>query len=270
MIVLDDISMAADQLQTYFTSVCPEVAIVLGSGLAGVPAGMQVDFSLPLSSLPGFPESGVTGHSATLTAGRLLGRNLLLFHGRFHFYEGYSAWQISAQVRLAAAVGCKKVLLTNAAGGIAADMAPGDFMLVTDHLNLTGHNPLIGRTERQFVDLSRLYSHHYFFALRKELAKESLRLHSGVLAWTTGPSYESPAEINFLEGAGADAVSMSTIPEAIVARCYDLEVSALSLIANPAAGRGHKSLDHHDVLAVGSASLENFHLVLTGILRLWC
>lgn len=270
MMVLDDIGAAAGQLKTYLPSFRPELAVVLGSGLAGVPAGMQVDVSLPLARLPGFPESGVTGHSATITAGRLHGRNLLLFQGRFHLYEGYSAWQVTAQVRLAAALGCQKVLLTNAAGGIAPAMTSGDFMLVTDHLNLTGHNPMSGRSEREFVDLSRLYNDHYFSTLRDELSKISIRLHAGVLAWMTGPSYETPAEINFLESAGAAAVSMSTIPEAIVARRYGLEVSALSLISNPAAGRGNTSLDHQDVLAVGSTSRERFHLVLAGILRLWC
>ena len=269
MTVLDDINVAVSQLRSVLGPLQPDLAVVLGSGFAGVPAGMQVDLAVPLATLTGFPQSGVSGHSATLTAGRLNGHYLLLFQGRFHLYEGYNAWQVSAQVRLAAAVGCRKVLLTNAAGGINPAMEPGDFMLVTDHLNLTGHNPMIGRSERDFVDLSRLYSHHYFSALREALAKKALFLHSGVLAWMTGPSYETPAEINFIESAGADAVSMSTIPEAIVARRYGLEVSALALIANPAAGRGNKSLDHQDVLAVGSSSLERFHLVLAEILKRW-
>lgn len=269
MMLLDDISAAAAQLETSLTPFCPELAVVLGSGLAGVPAGMQVDASLPLSMLPGFPQSGVTGHSAIITAGRLHGRSLLIFQGRFHLYEGYSAWQVTAQVRLAAALGCQKVFLTNAAGGIAPEMKPGDFMLVTDHLNLTGHNPLSGRLEREFVDLNRLYSSYYFSTLCEELSNRSICLHAGVLAWMTGPSYETPAEINFLESAGAAAVSMSTIPEAIIARRYGLEVSALSLIANPAAGRGNRSLDHQDVLAVGATSLERFHHVLAGVLRLW-
>lgn len=268
--ILDDISIAADQLRSALGPLQPDLAVVLGSGFAGVPTGMQVDLAMPLASFCGFPEPGVSGHAASLTAGRLDGHNLLLFQGRFHLYEGYSAWQVSAQVRLAAAIGCRKILLTNAAGGINPAMEPGDYMLVTDHLNLTGHNPMIGRPERNFVDLSRLYNHYYFLSLRKTLANEALCLHSGVLAWMTGPSYETPAEINFIEGAGADAVSMSTIPEAIVARCYDLEVSALALIANPAAGRGNKSLDHQDVLTVGATSLERFHLILAGILKMWC
>jgi purine-nucleoside phosphorylase len=269
MMVLDDISAAASQLQSKLGSFQPELAVVLGSGFAGIPTGMQVHLTVPLATLSGFPDYGVTGHSAALTAGRLNDRKLLLFHGRFHLYEGYSAWQVSAQVRLGAAVGCRKILLTNAAGGINPAMMPGDFMLVTDHLNLTGHNPMIGRSERDFVDLNRLYSYHYLLPLREALASKSVNLHSGVLAWMIGPSYETPAEINFIEAAGAQAVSMSTVPEAIIARRYGLEVSALSLIANPAAGRGNKSLDHQDVLAVGLTSLERFHLVLAGILKLW-
>lgn len=270
MNVLDDITVAASQLRSALGSLQPDLAVVLGSGFAGVPAGLQVDLTVPLANFSGFPETGVSGHSATLTAARLDGHNLLLFQGRYHLYEGYSAWQVGAQVRLAAAVGCRKILLTNAAGGINPAIKPGDFMLVTDHLNLTGHNPMIGRSERDFVDLSRLYSHHYFLPLRETLMNEASCLHSGVLAWMTGPSYETPAEINFIERAGADAVSMSTIPEAIIARRYGLDVSALSLIANPASGRGNKDLDHQDVLAIGSSRLECFHLVLAGILKLWC
>ncbi len=269
MICLDDMGAAAQLLLSHLNNKPPEIAVVFGSGLAGNPSAMQVDLTLSLSQLPGFPEAAVSGHDAAISVGTLHGRRVLFFHGRYHFYEGYSAWQVTAQVRLAAAIGCSKILLTNAAGGINSSMATGDFMLVSDHLNLTGHNPLRGRSERQFVDLSNLYCNHYYQKLCDELAPLSVRLHAGVLAWMPGPSYESPAEINFLQRAGADAVSMSTIPEAIVACLYNMDVSALSLIANPAAGRGTKKLDHKDVLTTGSVSLKSFHLILERILLLW-
>lgn len=269
MILLDDMDPAARVLLPHLKGNPPECAVVLGSGLAGNPPAMQVDLALPLTQLCGFPEAAVTGHDASITVGTLHGRRILFFHGRYHYYEGYNAWQVTAQVRLAAALGCSKILLTNAAGGISSQMAAGDFMLVSDHLNLTGQNPLIGRSERCFLDVGNLYCQHFYLQLRDALASVSVRLHSGVLAWMTGPSYETPAEINFLDQAGADAVSMSTVPEAIVARLYGMEVCALSLIANPAAGRGSKKLDHTDVLATGRASLESFHLLLDRILMLW-
>lgn len=266
---LDDVSVAGQHLKARFVADPPELAIVLGSGLAGDPADMQVDFSFPLADLPGFPAIRTAGHVARLSAGRLYDRRVLIFHGRYHLYEGYDAWQVTAPVRLAAAAGCRNILLTNAAGGIAAGMVAGDFMLVTDHLNLTGYNPLIGREEARFVDLSQVYCSTYYHQLCAGLAGTQIRLHRGVLAWMTGPSYETPAEISFLEKAGAAAVSMSTIPEAIVARRYGLKISALSLIANPAAGKGKKILDHADVLMTGVASRDKFHRLLQLLLLQW-
>ncbi|MFO7766553.1 MAG: purine-nucleoside phosphorylase [Pelovirga sp.] len=269
MIVLDDMGPAARTLLARLQDEPPEYAIVLGSGLGGDPSAMREEFTLPLSQLCGFPETSVTGHRAMISVGTLHRRRVLFFHGRYHFYEGYSAWQVTAQVRLAAATGCSKILLTNAAGGISARMTAGDFMLVTDHLNLTGQNPLIGRNERRFLDIGNLYCHNFYPQLCAAVKSTSMQLHSGVLAWMTGPNYETPAEINFLEQAGADAVSMSTVPEAIVARLYGMEVSALSLIANPAAGRGNGKLDHQDVLTTGSGNLETFHLLLEHLLKCW-
>lgn len=269
MTILDDIGTAAQLLLEHLHHCPPEIAVILGSGLAGNPRAMQVELALPLSGLPGFPQAGVGGHVAGISVGTLCNRRVLFFHGRYHLYEGFSAWQVTAQVRLAAAIGCSKILLTNAAGGIVSSMSPGDFMLVADHLNFTGQHPLIGREERQFLDLCNLYRTDFYPLLRDVLSPFAVRLHSGVLAWMTGPSYETPAEINYLEVAGASAVSMSTIPEAIVARLCGLEVCALSLIANPAAGRGTKMLDHEDVLLVGSRSHDHFHLLLERLLPLW-
>ncbi|MFO7576130.1 MAG: purine-nucleoside phosphorylase [Pelovirga sp.] len=266
---LDDVTAAADLLHGLLGVNQPEIAIVLGSGLDSGMDPADVVFSLQLADLPGFPDTGVCGHAGRLSAGTLYGRAVLIFHGRYHLYEGYDAWQVTAPVRLAAAVGCRRVLLTNAAGGIAAAMSAGDFMLVRDHLNLTGHNPLRGRSERAFVDLTHAYSAHYYERLAGCLKPKGVRLHCGVLAWMPGPSYETPAEINFLGCAGADAVSMSTVPEAIVARRYGMEVSALALIANPAAGRSPHPLSHAEVLAAGQASAENFRTLLEELLFHW-
>lgn len=266
MKALDDIGSAATILNDCLKGIQPDIAIVSGSGLADGFTDMQEDFRLSLSQLPSFPEVAISGQRSLLSSGTLYGRRVLAFQGRYHVYEGYNAWQVTAQVRLAAAVGCRKVLLTNAAGGIVSNMSPGDFMLVSDHLNLTGHNPLVGRRERTFVDLSQIYNQHNYSALHASLQKKNIALHQGVLAWMIGPSYETPAEINFLEKAGAAAVSMSTVPEAIVARRYGLEVSAVSLIANQAAGRGATLLNHQDVLAAGQVHVNKFRIILEHLL----
>lgn len=270
MNLLDNIDSAAKILGEHLRDKIPDITIVTGSGLADGLAQLQAEFHLALSELPGFPDIVVSGQRSKVSFGRLSGRSVLAFQGRYHVYEGYSAWQVSAQVRLAAAVGCRKILLTNAAGGIADNMTTGDFMLVTDHLNLTGINPLVGRKEREFVDLSSLYEVTGKNELKTSLQEKGINLHQGVLAWMIGPNYETPAEITFLEKAGAAAVSMSTIPEAIVAKRYGLQVKAVSFIANPAAGKsGGTPLDHTDVLRSGQRHAAGFQTLLTEVLSSW-
>ena len=266
---LDNISAAAQAAGCWLGERNPQIAIILGSGLADVVGQLQNSISLPYAELPGFPASGVAGHAGTLHCGTLLGQSVLLFQGRYHVYEGYSAWQVTAPVRLAAAMGCRKLLLTNAAGGINDAMQPGDFMLVSDHLNLVGDNPLIGRPEREFIDLTRLYRQDFYLPLQRQMAAEQITLHRGIIAWMLGPSYETPAEIRMLSALGADAVSMSTIPEAIVARRYQLETVAISFISNLAAGKGSSVLDHQDVLAEGRGAAANLIKILSGLFSHW-
>ncbi|HEY5674601.1 MAG TPA: purine-nucleoside phosphorylase [Malonomonas sp.] len=270
MIPLDDISAALQKANSWLGNRSPELAVVLGSGLSGVVESLKDSISLTYAELPGFPGSGVVGHAGQLHCGTLLGRNVLVFQGRYHVYEGYSAWQVTATVRLAAALGCRKLLLTNAAGGINAAMRPGDFMLVTDHLNLVGENPMIGRSEREFTDLTQLYRQDFYPRLQQQLAAKGVRLHKGVLAWMLGPSYETPAEIRMLAALGADAVSMSTIPEAIIARRYKLETVAVSFISNLAAGKSAAALDHQDVLACGQNSAADLLKIMAAIFPFLC
>ena len=269
MIPLDDISAAVLQARNWLADRTPEIAIILGSGLSGVLDQLENPLSLPYSQIPAFPVSGVVGHAGQLHCGTLFGKNVLIFQGRYHVYEGYSAWQVSAPVRLAAELGVQKLLLTNAAGGINAAMRPGDFMLINDHLNLVGDNPLIGRPEREFIDLTQLYRQDFYPELQQRLALAGVRLHCGVLAWMLGPSYETPAEIRMLAALGADAVSMSTIPEAIIARHCRLETVALSFISNLAAGKSSVALDHQEVLARGKGSAADLQKILAGIFSLW-
>lgn len=267
MTLLDDIHPAAQQLRLCFNGWQPRRAVILGSGLSAAADLLTFSQSFPFARLPGFVSTGVSGHAGQLCAGQLDGVATLMFQGRYHVYEGYSPWQVTAPVRLAAELGCTDILLTNAAGGIAEQLDPGDFMLVTDHLNLTGLNPLCGRRERDFTDLGKLYRQPAAECLERPLEDVGIGIHRGVLAWMPGPSYETPAEINFLAAAGAAAVSMSTIPEAIVARRYGLEVSAVSLITNPASGRAAAPLDHREVLAAGQRAEEQAAQVVQQLLR---
>jgi purine-nucleoside phosphorylase len=170
---------------------------------------------------------------------------------------------------LADALGCRHLLITNAAGGIAEGMAAGDFLLVNDHLNMTGINPLRGRMDNPFVDLSRVYRHEFYVELRQSLLNDGISLHSGVLAWMPGPSYETPAEVLALCHLGAAAVSMSTIPEAVVARALGLSVVGLSLIANLAAGKGSTGLKHEEVLKQADEVQDDFIRLIETLLRFW-
>jgi len=267
--LLDDVSAGSAVLQEQLAGFSPRLGIVLGSGFSGLVEELDVLASVLYRDLPGFTPAGVQGHAGVVHAGHLYDRPVLVFEGRYHVYEGYSAWQVGALVRLAAVTGCRRLLLTNAAGGICSRMSPGDFMLVEDHLNLTGQNPLIGRKDAGFPDLHELYRSDFCQALQDRLAPRSIQLHSGVLAWLTGPSYETPAEIRMLETVGAAAVSMSTVPEAIMARFLGLEVCAISFIANLAAGKCRQSLAHKDVLVEAARALDSAVQVLRGLLSLW-
>jgi len=266
---LDDVSSTIEQVKGWLGDQKPQVSIVLGSGWAGLLSQLEQSKSLEYEELRAFPPAGVLGHSGKLHFGHLFDIPVLIFQGRYHFYEGYDAWQVTAQVRLAAGIGCRRVLLTNAAGGISPELSPGHFMLVNDHLNLTGVNPLIGRSEREFIDLCGLYTQHFYTDLMSKLKSDKIHLGLGALAWMPGPAYETPAEVNALKSFGAAAVSMSTIPEAIVARLYGLDVVAISLISNMGAGLSSVSLCHDDVLTAGKrAEVSSIHLV-KALFSLW-
>jgi purine-nucleoside phosphorylase len=227
-----------------------DMAVVLGSGWGGVVDRLENAQSIPYCEIPGFGAASVAGHGSRLWAGTFNGWRLLVFQGRFHLYEGYRACEVVRPVELAADLGCPRLLLTNAAGGVPAHFQPGDFMFIEDHLNLTGDNPLRGLRDA-FVDLSRLYRKDLYPALNLRMQNLGIRMHPGVLASLPGPSYETPAEVRMIERLGGHAVSMSTVPEAIMACYRSLDVVALSLISNHAAGVADVPLSHEDVLETG-------------------
>jgi purine-nucleoside phosphorylase len=241
---------AAARLKTS-SSLRPALAIVLGSGFHHVLTELRVDNKISFEKIPGFPKPTVSGHAGELYFGHLCNTPVLILSGRAHFYEGHEMERVTFAVRALAAFGIKDLLLTNAAGGINKNFRAGDFMVLTDHINLMGANPLRGAAIPglpRFVDLTETYD----IKLRELLFKAGkitrLKLQRGVYIAVSGPSYESPAEIRAFTKLGADAVGMSTVPEAIVARQCGLRVAAISCITNPAAGIGGKNLSHAEVL----------------------
>lgn len=229
----------------------PRLGIILGSGFQGLLKVIQATAEFPYSRLPGFPTPAVAGHVGTLTVGSLGNTPIVVLNGRAHYYEGHDMRSLTRGVRLLALLGIESVLITNAAGGINPRLRPGDFMMLTDHINFMGANPLRGRPEpgrSSFVDMTQAYDPGLQALLRRAARRARVSLRGGVYLAVSGPSYETPAEIRAFRRLGADAVGMSTVPEVLVARQQGLRVAGLSCITNPAAGIGDKPLDHKQVL----------------------
>lgn len=245
-----------------------DLAIVCGTGFGHLADAGEASGAVLFSELPGWPTAQIAGHSGRLVAATCFGWRVLVFQGRFHLYQALTAWQVATPVRLANELGCQRLLLTNAAGGINRRFRPGDLMFIKDHINLLCDNPLRNLSD-PFVDLSRLYRKELFEPLAARAQLRDMVLHDGVLAALPGPSFETPAEIDWLERIGADAVSMSTVPEAIMAAYLEMEVVGLSLIANPAAGRSPAPLNHEDVLAIGVAARPQVTSLVHDLITHW-
>ena len=229
----------------------PRLAFILGTGFHHVVSALDVDARISYGKLPGFPPVGVSGHAGELLLGRLGASPVMVLSGRAHFYEGHPMSLVTFPVRALAAYGIRDLLVTNAAGGINRGFQTGDFMLLTDHINLMGANPLRGPVlpnRPRFVDLTCAYDTGLSALLRRASRSGRVKLRSGVYLAVGGPSYETPAEIRAFARLGADAVGMSTVPEVIVARQCGLNVVAVSCITNLAAGRGQGTLSHAEVL----------------------
>jgi inosine/guanosine/xanthosine phosphorylase family protein len=229
----------------------PTLAVVLGSGFHHVLAALRVDRKIPYAEIPGFPRPTVSGHAGEILFGHLGGTPALVLSGRAHFYEGQPMERVTFAVRALAAFGIRDLLLTNAAGGLNRAFRPGDFMVLTDHINWMGVNPLRGPDIpglNRFVDLTDTYDTGLRSLLVAAGKAANLKLRQGVYLAVSGPSYETPAEIRAFARLGADAVGMSTVPEAIVARQCGLRVAAVSCITNLAAGIAPEKLSHREVL----------------------
>lgn len=247
----------------------PDVAIVLGSGLGPFADRLSASTVVPYAELPGWPQTGVVGHAGRLVAGELAGRRILVLSGRVHVYEGHALTAVTFATRALAHAGVRTLVLTNAAGGINAAYGPGTLMVIDDHINLMGGNPLVGpndvRFGPRFPDMSEVYSRRL-----RRLADEAARaadvpIAHGVYVAVTGPSYETPAEIRAFRTLGADAVGMSTVPEAIAARHMGVEVLAVSCIANAAAGLTDDRLSEDDVIATAGRVQDTFARLLEAV-----
>ncbi|MDE2481528.1 MAG: purine-nucleoside phosphorylase [bacterium] len=228
-----------------------DLAIVLGSGLSSALRDSFSHVSIPYDTLLGMPVASLRGHAGEALVGTWHGKRVAAFAGRVHLYQGFSPIQVTVNVRLAHAAGAKMVILTNAAGGLRDDMQPGDLMLISDHLNLTGRNPLMGYPhENPFVDMLDAYSPR-LRAIAKSVVKPGVRLSEGVYAGLLGPNYETAAEARYLRTIGADAVGMSTVLETIFARCLGMGVLGISMITNIV---GAPDTNHAEVTAQGAAS----------------
>lgn len=247
----------------------PEIAITLGSGLGDLADHLVDAVQIPYGEIPHFPVSTVAGHKGQFVVGKLEGREVLCMQGRFHYYEGYDLKQVTLPVRVMKLLGISTLIVTNAAGGINTGFRPGNLMLIEDHLNLTGENPLIGENLEvfgdRFFDMIVAYDAEYR-ALAEQLAAElNIPLQKGVYAWLTGPNYETPAEIRYLRAIGADAVGMSTVPEVLVARHSGLRVCGISCITNLAAGMGDGLLSHEEVKETADRVKVDFIRLVTAL-----
>ena len=233
----------------------PAVAIVLGSGLGGLADRITDPVRIPYAGIPGFPVPTVEGHTGELVVGQLGGRTVLAQSGRFHLYEGHAPPAAALPVRVFGGLGVRTLVLTNAAGGVRPSFGAGTLMLIADHLNLTGRNPLVGPVvegEERFPDMTAAYDPGLRRLARRAAAELGIPLEEGVYAGLLGPAYETPAEVRMLERLGADAVGMSTVLEVIAARAQGLRCLGFSLVTNPGAGISPTPLSHREVMATAA------------------
>jgi purine-nucleoside phosphorylase len=252
----------AELIRSRAGSVAPSVGLVLGSGLGHLADAVEGE-AIDYADLPGFPHAGVSGHNPKLVIGDLEGTRVAVFGGRAHYYESGRGDAMRLPLEVLKALGAESLILTNAAGSMHPDIDPGDLMLLSDHINFSGLNPLIGEpTDARFVPMTEAYDTGLRAGLRAAAEAEGVALPEGVYAWYSGPSFETPAEIRAIRTLGADAVGMSTVPEVILARFLGLKVAAISTITNKAAGLSDEQISHEHTKAMAPLGAEKLERIL--------
>lgn len=245
----------------------PEIGLVLGSGLGHLAQAVE-GVAIPYSALAGFPHAGVSGHVPQLVIGNLEGRRVAVFAGRAHYYESGRADAMRVPLEVLKALGCRKLLLTNAAGSLREDMPPGSLMLLSDHIAFAGTNPLIGETtEARFVPMTEAHDPEIRAGLAAAAEAEGIALPQGVYCWFSGPSFETPAEIRAARILGADAVGMSTVPEIILGRFLGLRCAAVSVVTNMGAGLSDEAISHEHTKAMAPLGAAKLEKILRRFLR---
>lgn len=248
----------------------PEIAVILGSGLGTLVEEVENKIEINYSDIPNFPVSTVCGHEGKFVYGDIRGKRVIMMQGRFHFYEGHNINAVAFPVRVLRLLGIEKLIVTNAAGGVNTEFNPGDLMIIKDHINLSGVNPLIGKNIEEFgprfPDMSSSYNKDFIKIAKKTAEEIDIRVKEGVYAMMTGPSYETPAEVKMIRILGADAVGMSTVPEVITANHCGMKVLGISCITNMAAGILNQPLSHKEVIETSNIVKENFKRLVAGII----
>ena len=246
----------------------PQTALVLGSGLGALASQVTGAIRIPYGDLEGFPAGGVSGHAGEVVAGHIGHAQVILLSGRVHYYEHGNAAAMRLPIECLADIGVKKLVLTNSAGSLREDMPPGSVMLITDHINWSGMNPLIGEPgDRRFVGMTNAYDADMMDRARGVARRQDIALHEGIYMWFSGPSFETPAEIRIARQLGADAVGMSTVPEVILARFAGLDVAAFSVITNFGAGMTGAELSHEETKEMAPKGGERLGRLIAAMLQ---
>ncbi|MFO8055413.1 MAG: purine-nucleoside phosphorylase [Bacteroidales bacterium] len=252
------------------TSLRPSIAIILGTGLGKLTQQIEVESTIEYKDIPNFPASTVSGHKGRLLFGRLNGKEVMAMQGRFHYYEGYSMQQITFPVRVMKFLGIEKLILSNASGGVNPDFKVGDLMIISDHINMMGDNPLIGPNDERlgprFLDLSEPYDETLMDEVKSIARKNHIRYHTGIYMAIPGPTFETPAEYKFMRILGADAVGMSTVPETLVARHMDMKVFAVSVITDLGIEGQIEKITFEEVIAAAKEAEPKLSLVISELM----
>lgn len=269
--IYDKINETARIIQSYITEHTPEFAIILGSGLHKLEDEVEVISEIKYNNIPNFPKSTVAGHKGKLIYGKIENRYVLMMAGRVHYYEGYTMQEVTFPIRVFAQLGIKRLIVSNASGGVNPNFSIGDVMVIRDHINMFPEHPLRGKNLDQFgarfPDMSKPYNHAMIAELEKIAKEHNIKLQKGVYVGLQGPSFETPAEYGMVRILGGDAVGMSTVPEVIVARHQNMEVCALSVITDLGGTEISPDVSHEEVLNAANIAMPNVILLVKNLIK---